>query len=78
MDCEKIEVKSYAGYRGEQSPRAYLFHETWIEVTRILQAWIEEDTVSRARKRCFRCRGSDWKTVVICYLERDDVWYLVK
>lgn len=74
MDEEKIEVIAYAGYRGEESPRAFFVGDKRIEVVRVIEQWIEEDVGCKGRRRCFKIRGNDWKTHVLCYIEKDMVW----
>jgi hypothetical protein len=74
MKEEKIEVIAYAGYRGEQSPRSFFIRDKRIEVVKILDQWVEENVDSTRRKRCFKIRGDDWKTHILCYDEKENVW----
>jgi peptide-methionine (R)-S-oxide reductase len=74
MSCEKIEVIAYAGYREEESPRAFFLEGKRIEVIKIVGQWIEESSGSRQRLRCYRVRGNDWKSHVICYDEVKKEW----
>jgi len=37
----KIRVECYAGYRGEQEPRAFTLGERRFEVTEILDRWLD-------------------------------------
>ena len=39
---EKIRVDAYSGYRGEETPREFIFHGKKVEVVEVLSAWIEE------------------------------------
>jgi len=48
-----IQVECYAGYRGEQTPRAVLLGERRIEVAEVLDQWLAPD------HRYFKLRGSD-------------------
>jgi len=70
----KTEVIAYAGYRGEQSPRTFFIGDKRIEVVKILDQWVEENVDSLRRKRCFKIRGDDWKTYILCYDEKENVW----
>ncbi len=71
---QKIEVIAYSGYRGEESPRAFYLEGRWINVVKILGQWIEEAVHGRERQRCYRVKGSDWKSHVICYDEGKKEW----
>jgi hypothetical protein len=74
MPYEKIEVIAYAGYREEESPRAFFLAGRRIEVVKIVGQWIEEAGGCRERHRCYRVKGNDWKSHVICYDEGKKVW----
>jgi hypothetical protein len=57
---DRVEVRCYAGGRGEETPRAVLLggHEVTVHVER---AWIEEPVASSgaARRRVFQVRLED-------------------
>ena len=55
----KIEVSSYAGYQGEESPRVFFAHGEKITVLEVLEMWVEEAGTERTRKRFFLLKGSD-------------------
>jgi len=55
----KIDVGSYAGYQGEESPRVFFAHGEKITVLQVLEMWIEEAATERTRKRFFLLKGSD-------------------
>ncbi len=74
MPSEKIEVVAYAGYREEESPRAFFLAGKRIEVLKIVGQWFEEAAGRRERYRCYRVKGSDWKSHVICYDEGNKEW----
>ncbi len=74
MNGKKVEVQAYAGYRGEESPRAFFLMGKRIEVTKIIEQWSEEDVESRSRLRCFRVRGSDWRAHILCHDEEKTQW----
>ncbi len=73
--CERIEVQTYAGYRGEESPRAFLLMDKEIKVLKVMEQWTEESSESGERYRCFRVKGSDWRVHVLCYDEGKMEWY---
>lgn len=39
----EIRVECYAGYRGEEAPRAFFLGERWIEVVEVRERWLEPD-----------------------------------
>jgi hypothetical protein len=55
----KIDVGSYAGYQGEESPRVFFAHGEKITVLKVLEMWVEEAGPERTRKRFFLLQGSD-------------------
>jgi hypothetical protein len=59
----EIRVECYAGYRGEQEPRAFWLGERRIAAVEILDRWIAPD------HRYFRIRGDDGHV----YILRSDV-----
>jgi hypothetical protein len=74
MEGEKIKVTAYAGYRGEEAPRAFELHGESIMVLASLATWLTEDAETRERRRYFRVRGSDSRIHDLCYLEKTMEW----
>jgi hypothetical protein len=72
---EKIQVISYSGYRGEETPRAFTHNQEKIEVIDILSRWVEEAFKERGTKRFFTCKGSDGGIHNIFYDEKSEEWY---
>jgi hypothetical protein len=75
MEGEKITVTAYAGYRGEEAPRAFVLHGDRITVLATIASWLTEDAETRERRRYFRVRGSDGLVHDLCYLEESREWY---
>ena len=65
-----IRVECYAGYRGEQEPRAFWLGERRIAVLEILDRWIAPD------HRYFRVRGDDGHVYVLRSDELKSEWTL--
>ncbi len=59
MQDKRIEVTSYAGYRGEEYPRAFIVDGEEIDALEIVNRWVEEEEKGRRRKRCFTIKGSE-------------------
>jgi hypothetical protein len=74
---EKIEVIAYSGYRGEETPRAIIFHDKKIEVKDILKTWVAEGIGDRERKRFYQIKGSDGVLHKIYYDEKAMEWFHV-
>ncbi len=77
-DYVKIKVRAYAGYKGEESPRAFLLAGEKIEVVKVMEQWAEERMSTGERLRCFRVKGSDWREHVLCFDEDKKEWYYGK
>ena len=71
----KIDVIAYSGYRGEETPRAFILHGEKIEIVQILKRWVEEEVGQRTRKRYFEVRGSDGKAHLLYYDEAAREWF---
>jgi hypothetical protein len=66
----KIRVECYAGYRGEQEPRAFTLGERRIEVASILDRWLAPEY------RYFKVAGSDGDLYVLRHDEASGDWTL--
>jgi hypothetical protein len=58
----EVRVDCYAGYRGEQTPRRFLFDGSVVEVVEVRDAWLAPD------HRYFKVKGDDGG----CYILRND------
>jgi hypothetical protein len=75
MSDQRIDVITYSGFRGEETPRSFLLHNEKIEVVAILNMWIEEGIEERVRRRFFKVKGSDGKTHKIYDDEKEMEWF---
>ena len=66
----KLKVDCYAGYRGEQEPRAFALGERRLEVMSILDRWLAPD------HRYFKVAASDGDTYVLRHDEESGEWTL--
>jgi len=71
----QIEVSAYAGYKGEEYPRAFFVDGEKITVMELLKIWIEEDGRTRKRKRFYLLKGSDGTNHKLFYDLFDLKWY---
>jgi hypothetical protein len=76
MPGERIEVISYSGYRGEETPRAFTAGVKKVEIIEILDRWIEEGLNDRTRKRFFKVKGSNGLIYRIYLDEGVDTWFM--
>ncbi len=65
-----IRVECYAGYRGEQEPRAFSLGERRLEVVSLLDRWLAP------AYRCFKVAASDGNTYILRYDEAREEWEL--
>jgi hypothetical protein len=77
MPAEIIEVIAYSGYRSEECPRFFIIRGEQIEVKGILSMWIEENVITKKRKRFFQVRGSNGYEYKIYYDEEMNQWFLL-
>jgi len=66
----EIRVECYAGYRGEQEPRAFWLGERRIAALEILDRWMAPD------HRYFRIRGDDGHAYILRQDEVKGEWTL--
>jgi hypothetical protein len=66
----KIRVECYAGYRGEQEPRAFTMGERRYEVNEIIDRWIAPD------HRYFKVEADDGRTLVLRHDTASGEWEL--
>jgi hypothetical protein len=66
-------VESYAGYKGEESPRAVVFDGKRFEIVSILSRERALDLAGGEMRETWRCRLDDGRTVVVEHLE-NDIW----
>lgn len=55
----EIAVECYAGYRGEETPRAIVLGEDRVEIARVLDQWLAPD------HRYFKVEASDGSTFIV-------------
>lgn len=66
----QIEVDCYAGYRGEQTPRALRIGENTVAVVEVVDQWLAPD------HRYFKIKGDDGAMYVIRHHVTADRWEL--
>jgi len=71
---ESIEVITYAGYKGEERPISLIIRGKRIEVVNMWESSVEEDIVSKTRKRSFVVSGSDGVLYRVYYYENSGEW----
>lgn len=66
----RVIVECYAGYRGEETPRAFLVGDRRIEVRALLDAWLGPD------HRYFKVQGDDGGVYLLRHDAEADLWEL--
>ncbi len=66
----KIRVECYAGYRGEQEPRAFTLGERRFEVLEIIDRWLAPE------HRYFKVKADDGRTLVLRHDTASGDWEL--
>ena len=66
----KITVECYAGYRGEQEPRAFTLGERRFEVLELIDRWLDP------KHRYFKVRVDDGRTFILRHDEASGEWEL--
>ena len=67
----KVKLESYSGYRGEQEPRAFHLDGRRLQVSEIVDRWIEPGM------RWYKCLAEDGNMYIIRHEEEADDWELV-
>ena len=65
-----ISVECYAGYRGEQTPRAISVASQRIEIAEVIDQWLAPD------HRYFKLRGVDGHIYLVRHDVASDAWEL--
>lgn len=63
-----IRVECYAGYRGDETPRAFYLGERRVEVVEVLDRWLAPD------HSYFKVRGDDAGTYILRRDEASAEW----
>ena len=65
-----VTVECYAGYRGEQTPRALMLGDRRIEIRAVLDRWLAPD------HRYFKLQGDDGDTYLVRHAVASGLWEL--
>jgi hypothetical protein len=66
----KLKVECYAGYRGDEEPRAFALGERRLDVQEILDRWVAPD------HRYFKVAASDGDTYILRHDDATGEWTL--
>ncbi len=76
---EDIQVESYAGYKGEESPRAFVYLGKRYEVDEIMDRWYEGGLDPKAlRHDYFRVKTKEGEIYLLRYTPRFQSWTLCR
>jgi hypothetical protein len=65
-----LQVECHAGYRGEETPRAFVLGERRVAVVELLDAWLAPD------HRYFKVRGDDGHAYILRHDVAHSTWDL--
>jgi hypothetical protein len=63
-----VRVESYAGYRGEETPRRFFLGDRQVNVAAVLDRWFAPD------HRYFKIRGDDGCLYILRHDSENDRW----
>lgn len=66
----QVQVECYAGHRGEESPRRFFIGERALEVSEIIDRWLDPEY------RYFKLRGSDGGIYMLRHDNATGAWEL--
>jgi hypothetical protein len=76
---EEIEVECYAGYKGEETPRAFVYQEKRYAIVEVLDRWYEGGLDPKdLRHDYFRVKTEDGEIFLIRYTPRFQAWTLCR
>ena len=78
MGQREITVIAYSGYKGEECPRSFILKGETIDVTEVLQMWVDENVRDRTRRRCFSVRGDNGYRYLISCDEQSGKWSVMR
>lgn len=66
----RLRVESYAGYRGEETPRRFFLGQRAVEVAEVIDRWLAPD------HSYFKVAGGDGATYILRHDEVAESWEL--
>ncbi|HYA87685.1 MAG TPA: hypothetical protein VEI57_11540 [Nitrospirota bacterium] len=75
MADQTIEVTTYAGYRGAERPRSFVFEGSKVDVLGVVQMWVEEEHKTRKQRRFFTVKGNDTFTYTLFHDLETGEWF---
>ena len=76
---EEIEVECYAGYKGEETPRAFVYQEKRYAIVEVLDRWHEGGLDPQdLRHDYFRVKTEDGEIFLIRHTPRFQAWTLCR
>lgn len=75
MADPRVDIGSYSGHKGEESPRVFFAHGEKITVMNIVRMWIEESEQDKKQRRFYTLEGSDGFIHTLYYDRDADGWF---
>jgi hypothetical protein len=75
---ELIEVECYAGYKAEETPRAFIYRDKRYEILEIIDRWYEGGVKTGSQKLdYYKVKADDGRQYMIRYNSLFDKWALL-
>jgi hypothetical protein len=76
---EKVDVDCYAGYKGEEAPRAFSHSGKRYEIREILDRWYEEGPAAPStRYEYFKVKSREGEIFLLRYVPSEMSWWLCR
>ena len=75
MNFVQVQVEAYAGYRANESPRAFVLEGRRVEVDQVVDRWYEGGLSPRDQKLdYYKVRTGDGREFILRYNAQFDSW----
>ncbi|MBI5367875.1 MAG: hypothetical protein HZA54_12620 [Planctomycetes bacterium] len=77
MELFPTQVRCYAGYQADESPRSFLWKGAWVEVQAVVDRWYQRDQhPEQPMADYFKVLGPDGHRYLLKHDRESDAWLL--
>jgi len=73
---QPINVTCYSGYKGEETPRSFIYENKSHEICEIIERWCDKLISGTGLKHFFKVKADNGRLYVIYYDQELDIWFL--